>query len=432
MLDRPYDLLITGVGGTGVVTIGALISMAAHLEGKGASVLDFTGFAQKFGPVLSFIRLAQTPDAIHQTRIDSGAADALIGCDIVVSSSPKASGTYRHGMRAVINLAEAPTGDIVRSPNADLAIDRRLRAIERVAGEENVQALNANALAEQLFGDAVFANMILLGHGWQQGLAPVGLDALLKAIDLNGVAVERNRQAFAIGRLAAADPAGFIEPAPPPETLDQVIARREAFLADYQDQAWARRYRALVDRVRAAEQKIGSTDLTDAVARALFKLMSYKDEYEVARLHGDTGFLESLSERFEGEYRVVHHLAPPLLGGKRDARGRPLKRAFGPWIQIAFRVLARMKRLRGTPFDVFGYTAERRMERDLIAWYEAIVEELIREIGATPPETLLTLARAPMDIRGYGPVKEAAAAEVKAKVTAIQAPSGPLSAAPTR
>lgn len=417
-LDRPYDLLITGVGGTGVVTIGALVSMAAHLEGKGASVLDFTGFAQKFGPVLSFIRLAATPDAIHQTRIDGGAADALIGCDIVVSSSPKASGTYRPGMRAVINLAEAPTGDIVRFRDADLATARRLREIERVAGKENVRAINANALAERLFGDAVFANMILLGHGWQQGLAPVGLDAVFQAIDLNGVAVERNRQAFAVGRLAAVDPGGFTDQTPKPESLDQVIARREAFLTDYQDLAWAQRYRDLVDRVRAAEQKIGSTDLADAVARSLFKLMSYKDEYEVARLHLDAGFRESLKESFEGDYRVVHHLAPPLLGGRKDARGRPLKRAFGPWIHAPFRLLARLKRLRGTAFDPFGYTAERRMERDLIGWYAALVEDLISQIGKTSPETLLALARAPMDIRGYGPVKEAAAAEVKAKVAA--------------
>ena len=420
-LDQPYDLLITGVGGTGVVTLGALVAMAAHLEGKGASVLDFTGFAQKFGPVLSFIRLAATPDAIQQTRIDHGAADALIGCDIVVSASPKASATYRPGMRAAINLAEIPTGDIVRSPDAQLSVDRRLRAIEQVAGRENVRAVNANALAERLFGDAVFANMILLGYGWQLGLAPVGLDALLQAIALNGVAIDRNRQAFAVGRLAAVDPAAFAEATPAPETLDAVIARREAFLIEYQDLAWARSYRALVDRVRSAERKIGSEELTDAVARSLFKLMSYKDEYEVARLHRNTGFLESLSERFEGDFRVVHQLAPPLLGGKKDARGRPLKRAFGPWIHTPFRLLARLKRLRGTAFDPFGYTAERRMERGLIGWYEAIVGELIAKIGTAPPETLLALARAPMDIRGYGPVKEAAVAKVKARLAALAA-----------
>jgi indolepyruvate ferredoxin oxidoreductase len=198
--------LVTGVGGTGVVTVGALISMAAHLEGRGSSVLDFTGFAQKFGPVLSFIRLAGSPDAINQVRIDNAAADALIGCDIVVSSSPKASATYRAGMKAVINLAEMPTGDIVRIRDADLQSRRRLKEIARVAGEENLRSFDANRMAEKLFGDSVYANMLMLGFAWQEGLVPVSLAAMERAIELNGVTVARNRQAFAAGRLAAADP----------------------------------------------------------------------------------------------------------------------------------------------------------------------------------------------------------------------------------
>ncbi|MFC5391740.1 indolepyruvate ferredoxin oxidoreductase family protein [Bosea vestrisii] len=417
-LDRPYDLLVTGVGGTGVVTVGALIAMAAHLEGKGSSVLDFTGFAQKFGPVLSFMRIAATPEAINQVRIDAGAADALIGCDIVVSSSPKASATYRAGMRALVNLAEMPTGDIVRQRDADLATRRRLKAIERVCGAENVRAIDANALAETLFGDAVFANIIMLGHAWQQGLVPVGLDALHRAIDLNGVAVERNRQAFAAGRFAAADPAAF---APEPaavgtESLDEVIVRRERFLAGYQDEAWAQRYRAGVDKVRAAELPFGSEALTLAVARSLFKLMSYKDEYEVARLHMQTGFLDELKHRFEGDFTVNYHFAPPFLGGEKDARGRPLKRRFGQWIQAPLRLLARLKGLRGTAFDPFGYTAERKMERALIGWYEALIDEMLTWLPARGPDALAAIAALPMDIRGYGPVKDAAVARVKAAV----------------
>jgi indolepyruvate ferredoxin oxidoreductase len=417
-LDRPYDLLVTGVGGTGVITVGALIAMAAHLEGKGSSVLDFTGFAQKFGPVLSFLRLAETPEAVNQVRIDNSSTDALIGCDIVVSSSPKASATYRSGMRALVNTAEMPTGDIVRRRDADLATRRRLKEVEQVAGAENVRAVDANALAEQLFGDAVFANIVMLGHAWQQGLVPVGLDALHRAIDLNGVAVERNRQAFAAGRLAAADPTAFAS-APivaTPESLDDVIARRERFLIDYQDEAWARRYRAGVDKVRAAERPFGSEALTDAVARSLFKLMSYKDEYEVARLHMGTGFLDELKRSFDGDFKVNYHFAPPFLGGDKDARGRPLKRRFGQWIQTPLQLLARLKGLRGTAFDPFGYTAERKMERALIDWYEGLIDEMLARLPAQEPASLLALARAPMDIRGYGPVKETAVAEVKARV----------------
>jgi len=415
-LDRPYDLLVTGVGGTGVVTVGALIAMAAHLEGKGSSVLDFTGFAQKFGPVLSFMRIAATPEAINQVRIDAGAADALIGCDIVVSSSPKASATYRAGMRALVNTAEMPTGDIVRQRDADLATRRRLKAIEAAMGADNVRAIDANALAETLFGDAVFANIVMLGHAWQQGLVPVGLEALHRAITLNGVAVERNRQAFAAGRLAAADPAAFAQMpnAVETESLDAVIARRERFLADYQDEAWARRYRAAVDKVRAAERPFGSEALTLAVARSLFKLMSYKDEYEVARLHMQTGFLDELKQRFEGDFTVNYHFAPPFLGGEKDARGRPLKRRFGQWIQTPLRLLARFKGLRGTAFDPFGYTAERKMERALIGWYEGLVEELLARLTTRGPDALATIAALPMDIRGYGPVKDAAVERVKA------------------
>jgi indolepyruvate ferredoxin oxidoreductase len=420
-LEGSYDLLVTGVGGTGVITIGAVIVMAAHLEGKGASVLDFTGFAQKFGAVLSYVRIGSHPDAINQVRIDQGSADALIGCDLVVSSSPKASGTYRFGAKAVVNSAEMPTGDVVRFRDADLSARARLAAIARVVGESNLSTFNANAFSEELFGDAVFANMILLGFSWQKGLAPVSLDALTRAIALNGVEIERNIEAFAAGRLAAAKPdfASANPQEPPPETLDEVIARRAAFLANYQDNAWAARYRAGVERVRAAESAHGSEVLAEAVARALFKLMSYKDEYEVARLHMETGFLDELRRNFEGDFKVNYHLAPPLLPLGKDARGRPRKRQFGPWIQAPFRLLARMKGLRGTFLDVFGYTAERRMERELIGWYEALIETMILRLGSERPQALLALATAPMEIRGFGPVKEGAAKKVKAEVAML-------------
>jgi len=422
-LGRPYDLLVTGVGGTGVITVGALISMAAHLEGRGVSVLDFTGFAQKFGPVLSYLRIASTPAELHQVRIDQGGADALIGCDVVVSSSPKASGTYRHNMRAVINTAEMPTGDVVRSRDADLAVGARLRAIERVIGDGHLATVNANALAEQLLGDSVYANIIMLGFAWQQGLLPLSLQALWRAIELNGVTIERNKQAFAWGRIAAADPdflpRSGVEEAKEIETLDQMIARRAAFLEAYQNRAYAARYEAIIARVRRAEAALGTEALTEAVARALFKLMAYKDEYEVARLHMASGFLDELRREFEGDFAVNYHLAPPFLPTRADARGRPRKRRFGPWIQLPLKMLTRLKMLRGTLFDPFGYTAERREERELISWYEAQINAVLGKLGAERLPDLLRIARAPLEIRGYGPVKQAAIHKVRAEVAEL-------------
>jgi indolepyruvate ferredoxin oxidoreductase len=424
-LDKPYDLLITGVGGTGVVTVGALVTMAAHLEAKGSSVLDFTGFAQKFGPVLSFVRIASRPDAINQVRIDRGAADGLIGCDIVVSSSPKASATYRPAMRAAVNLAKMPTGDIVRRRDADLAVDRRVAAITDVIGAERLSAVDANQLAEALMGDAVFANVMMLGFAWQMGLVPVGAAALAQAIELNGVAVEANHRAFLIGRVAAAHPERLVDllrPASPKaETLDETIGRRVDFLAQYQNAAYAARYAAVVEQAREAEASLGSDRLASAVARSLFKLMAYKDEYEVARLHTQTGFADRLNAEFEGDFRIVHHLAPPFLATGKDARGRPLKRAFGPWIRLPFALLARMKGLRGTPFDPFGHTAERRMERELIGWYEGVVERVLLRLSPENHDMLCSLMEQPMQIRGYGPVKEKAVSRVRAEVEATLA-----------
>jgi indolepyruvate ferredoxin oxidoreductase len=421
-LDAPYDLLITGVGGTGVITVGQLVTVAAHLEAKGATVLDFTGFAQKFGPVLSYVRLAAKPEAINQVRIDTSAADALIGCDIVVSSSPKASAAYRPGMKAAVNLAKMPTGDLIRRRDASLEVDRRLEAIRTAIGDGALGALDANHLAERLMGDSVFANVIMLGFAWQMGLVPVGHEALRQAIILNGVAIEANHRAVLLGRIAAAKPEALgelLRPKPvAAQTLDEVIALREAFLTEYQDAAYAARYRRTVNRMRDAERKFGSSLLTDAIAKSLFRLMAYKDEYEVARLHTETGFAERLNDQFEGDFRIVHHLAPPFLASGLDARGRPLKRAFGPWIRVPFRLLARMKRLRGTAFDPFGYAAERKMERELIVWFEKLAARAAAEVTPANCEAWAAVMAMPQQIRGYGPVKEAAAAKVRTEVDA--------------
>jgi indolepyruvate ferredoxin oxidoreductase len=425
-MTRPFNLLVTGVGGTGVITVGALVAMAAHLEGKGASVLDFTGFAQKFGPVLSFIRLSANPGDINQVRIDQGSADALIGCDIVVSSSPKATATYSPAMRAVINTAEMPTGDIVRNPDASLAAAMRLQAIERIIGPENIRSFDANRISDALFGDTVFANVIMLGAAWQQGLVPVSAEALMRAIELNGVAIEQNQRAFASGRLAITDKsftASLLGQAPTEETLDQIIARRVDFLTSYQNTGYAERYRHFVNGVRAREHDriSGSEMVTIAVARSLFKLMAYKDEYEVARLHTQTGLQDRLRREFEGDFKIKYHLAPPILPAGKDARGRPLKRQFGPWIEPVFRILARLKLLRGTPLDPFGYTRERRLERKLVGWYEELLTELLPLLHAGTVGPLAEIASLPMEIRGYGPVKEAAVEKAQAKVGKLRA-----------
>jgi indolepyruvate ferredoxin oxidoreductase len=426
-LSGGYDLLVTGVGGTGVITVGALIAMAAHLEGKGASVLDFMGFAQKFGPVLSYIRLAGEPSRLNQVRIEKGQADALIGCDLVVSSSPKASMTYRSGKtRAVLNTTEMSTADFVRHRDANLKADERIQAIGEAVGRQNLATVAANQLAEQLLGNTIYANVLMLGFAWQSGLVPVSREAIRRAIELNGVEVDANNAAFDWGRLAAADfPAlrEIIEQpatvAGQPETLDGMIARRTEFLTDYQDKALAERYRRLVHRAREREQSVGAAaDLpfTRAVARAWFKTLAYKDEYEVARLYVDTGFLERLKKEYGKSANVRFHLAPPVLSRGVDARGRPRKREFGAWMIPAFRLLASMRRLRGTKLDPFGLSRERRMERRLIGEFEQTLETLLQNLRPDNIEVATSIVDLYLEIRGYGPVKEQAIAEVRPKI----------------
>jgi len=423
-LSPPFDLLVTGVGGTGVVTVGALITMAAHLEGKGSSVLDFTGFAQKFGTVLSYIRLAKTPEDVHQVRTDQGSADAVIACDAVVSSAPKASAHYRAGAQVALNLAEMPTGDIVLRRDARLDIPARARAVASVVGAENVAALNANAVAETLLGDAVLANVIMLGFSWQQGLVPVSLSALQQAIVLNGVAIEKNQLAFAIGRTLAATPdrlaAQYSEDTPEEETLQQLIARRAAFLTQYQDAAYAQGYRDQLARLHAALPRDQADELTTHAARSLFKLMAYKDEFEVARLMSAESFKAELEREFDGDFTVKYHMAPPLLNFKTDARGRPAKRALGAWMSPLLTLLAKGKSLRQTPLNPFAYHGEARMHRDLRDWFMDIIEDIAAHPTAHAPDAMARILAAPMDIRGYGPVREEAARTVKAEVDALR------------
>jgi indolepyruvate ferredoxin oxidoreductase len=423
-LAQSYDLLVTGVGGTGVITVGALITMAAHLEGRGASVLDFMGFAQKFGPVLSYIRFADEPSRLNQVRIDNQQADALIGCDLVVSSSPKASRTYRKGhTRAVVNTTEMSTADFVRFRDASLKANERVAAIEAVTGADKLSTVAANDLANALLGDSIYANVLTLGFAWQKGLVPVSKAALSRAIELNGVAIEKNLQAFNWGRIAAADPA-FLQQllrrdttVSGIESLDETIRRRADFLVGYQDDGLALRFRDLVQRVRDAESAAaGSETLTRAVAKAYFKTLACKDEYEVARLYAETDFLDETRSAFGSEARLKLHLAPPVLNRGTDARGRPRKRAFGTWILPVFRVLARLKKLRGTSLDLFGRTAERRMERALITEFETHVEQLLAGLQRHNVELAADIVNEYLEIRGFGPVKEKAAAEARGRI----------------
>ena len=420
-IDGCFDFLVTGVGGTGVVTVGALITMAAHLEGKGSSVLDFMGFAQKFGPVLSYIRIADEPANINQVRIEHARADALIGCDLVVSSSPKASRTYSPELtRAVMNTAEMATGDFILHRDANLRAGDRLSAIRDNVGD--LSAIDANRLAAALVGDTIYANVLLLGFAWQGGLIPISVAALMRAIELNGVKIENNKRAFNWGRIAAADPARIEsllteESATKDATLDDLIRRRADFLTDYQNSELANRYTDLVARVRTAENSCGeSDDLSSAVARSYFKLLSYKDEYEIARLHTQTGFLESVRQDFGDKAKLRFHLAPPILNAGLDARGRPRKKEFGSWIIPVFKLLARLRGLRGTAFDIFGMTAERRTERALIVEFEATADAILSNLSPDNLAEATTIAATYMDIRGFGPVKEKAISDVRAEL----------------
>jgi indolepyruvate ferredoxin oxidoreductase len=408
-LERPYALLIAGIGGTGVVTLGALLGMAAHLDGNGVTVLDQTGLAQKGGAVLTHVRVAREQPALHAPHIVR--ADALLASDLLVAADPETLSLLRRGQtRGVINTAETITGEFVRDPERRFPREEALAALRAtLAGADE---LDATRLASLLAGDSIATNLFMLGWAWQRGLVPVSRDALERSIELNGVAVADNLRAFSWGRHAVHDRvaaeriAAETERVPPARrlsrSLDEAIARRRAELVGYQDERLARRYEALVERVRALERRLdpASERLTSAVAMQAFRLYAYKDEYEVARLYADPAFGAALDAAFEAGHRWRLHLAPPWRRGE-NARKRP----FGPWMRGALRLLALGKRLRGTPFDAFGASAERRLERSLVARYEDGVERLLRRLDADRLEQAIEIAELPQRIRGFGAVK---------------------------
>jgi len=414
-LKTPYGILVTGIGGTGVITIGQIIGMAAHLEGKGVTVLDMSGLAQKYGAVMSHVQLAARPEQMHATRLDTGGASLVLGCDLVVTASNEALAKMAPARtRAVVNASVTPTAEFVKNPNWQLPGTDLQRDISESV--QNADFVAATELATGLMGDAIATNMFMLGYAYQKGWIPLAGASLERAIELNGVAVEFNKKAFVWGRRAAADLEKVKRIAMPAEVipidqhlsrdLDELIERRMKFLTQYQDENYAARYRALVDKVRNIENAaVNSSKLTEAVARYYAKLLAYKDEYEVARLYADGDFRKKIEAMFEGDYRMVFHLAPPLLAKKDPVSGEPRKMRFGPWMMPLFKVLSAMRRLRGTPLDIFGYSEERRTERALVREYEETLERLLA--GLTPQNHALAvqIAAIPDEIRGFGYIK---------------------------
>jgi indolepyruvate ferredoxin oxidoreductase len=425
-LDRPYNVAVGGVGGTGVLTIGALLGMAAHIEGKASMILDMSGLAQKGGAVLSHVRLAQTPGEVTCSRIVTGTADLLLAADEVVAIAKETISLCEAGRtHGVINTHLIPIADFILNRDFDFQRKRVNNVLEAALRKEST-FLDFTKAAEGLLGDSIATNMMMMGYAYQQGLLPVASESIEQAIELNAVSVKMNKLAFQLGRLAAADPqrlAAMLKGADEtvaPKTLDQmsldeVIAHRSAHLTAYQNKKLAKRYKAMVEQVRMAATAGGYGDaLPRAVAISYAKLLAYKDEYEVARLYTDGRFEKQLREQFEGDFKFNFNLAPPMLPGT-DAMGRPRKRQFGPWMLPAFRVLAKLRALRGTPFDMFGHSADRKLERDLIAGYEKDVATVLSLLSVETHDIALELLALPDSIRGFGPVKEASVEKAKAR-----------------
>jgi indolepyruvate ferredoxin oxidoreductase len=413
-----WACIVTGVGGTGVVTIGAIIGMAAHLEGKGCGMIDMAGLAQKGGSVYSHVKVGRNPDAINAIRVSAEKASLILGGDLVVSGTKKVLAAVKQGKTLfVANTAEVFGGEFTRNADFSLPVERLKRAVTSAAGREKVAFVDATGLAVALFGNSIAANMFLLGFAQQKGGVPLSSAAIEKAIELNGEAIKMNVEAFRWGRRTAHDQkaveAMVAESRKPTETrhisetLQEMVDRRAAFLTEYQDAAYAHRYRTAVARIQKAEMERmpGQTALADSVARYFFKLMAYKDEYEVARLYTDGSFMKQLKQEFDGDIRLEFHLAPPIMG-KKDAQGNPVKTSFGPWMLKAFGVLAKFRRLRGTKFDIFGYTQERKLERQLIGEYEGMIDYVAGRLTAENHAIAVGLAAFPEKIRGYGHVKE--------------------------
>ncbi len=433
-IDRTYNIIVTGVGGTGIVTIGGILGMAAHLEGKATGVIDMAGLAQKGGAVYSHMRIAERPEDIHAIRVAAGGADLVLGGDIVVAGNKKVLAAVKSGRTAmIINTSEFLPGDFTRNADFSLPTERLRRAISSAAGRDRTHFVNATRLATALFGSSLGSNIFMVGFAYQLGAVPLHASAIEQAIALNGEAVPMNLAAFHWGRRAALDLSAVEEIArPAPETSDEnrelsqsfeeMVSRRVKFLTVYQSKRYAKRYKKWVEQAKEIEQERvpEKCGFADAVARYLFKLMAYKDEYEVARLYTDGTFLKQVANDLGGEkLRFEFHLAPPLLTKINPATGEPRKMSFGPWMLTAFKIMAAFRFVRGTPLDIFGRSEERRTERRLIADYEAMLEEVLPKLNADNHALAVGLAAIPEKIRGYGPVKARHLAAAKADEAAL-------------
>ncbi|CDS53143.1 Indolepyruvate ferredoxin oxidoreductase, alpha and beta subunits [Polaromonas sp. CG9_12] len=425
--ENAWGIVVGGVGGTGVITIGQLLGMAAHLEGKGVVTQDAGGLAQKGGATWSHIQIANRPEAIFTTKVDTAKADLVIGCDPIVTASPYTLATMQPGRTFVaMNSHGAPTAAFVTNPGWQFPGGNCESAVRSAVGTEGMASFDAEQVAVQLIGDSIYTNPLILGFAWQKGRVPLSHAALMRAIELNAVQVDNNKAAFEWGRRCAHDLASVqalfkaaqvIEFVKKPSQTE-MLTKRVAFLTAYQNAAYAQTYQSFVEKVRAVEAPLGKTTLTEAVTRYLFKLMAYKDEYEVARLHTDAGFLNTVNAMFEGDFKLNYHLAPPLLAKKND-KGELQKQAFGPWMLTGFRLLAKLKGLRGTPFDVFGHSEERKEERALIAEYRASIEEVLAGLTLENHATAVEIARIPELIKGYGHVKARHLAAARPQWTAL-------------
>jgi indolepyruvate ferredoxin oxidoreductase len=430
--NSTYGILVTGVGGSGVVTIGQLLGMAAHIEGKGISVLDMAGLAQKGGAVFSHVQIAKEQEQLFSTRIATGEADLLIGCDLIVAAGHEALSKMRPSVtRAIVNSKVQPTSEFIRNRDWSISNHNLKNNILTAAGQQEIDFIDANALALAHMGDALYTNPLLMGYAWQRGWIPLSRQAIMKAIELNDMSVKSNMKAFCIGQLATAKPdlvavttSQTIEfkrnPKHPGNSLENMVASRIVELTQYQNKAYADRYLSAVNRISALEKKLQLDDqLSKAVAHNLFKLMAYKDEYEVARMMSTDTFKQKIAASFEGSYTLAYHLAPPLLSKVDEKTGRPKKIRFGPWLGVGFKLLAKMKPLRGTLFDVFGATHERRLERALVTEYFSLLEMFTNRLDASQLKIALQLAKIPEEIRGYGPVKLIAMEQANTKRAAL-------------
>ncbi|MBB4641432.1 indolepyruvate ferredoxin oxidoreductase family protein [Rhizorhapis suberifaciens] len=428
--EECYNILVGGIGGTGVLTVGAILGMAAHLEGKGCSVLDLTGMAQKGGAVTSHIRIGHSPETIYAARLGIGATDVILACDMIVGSGADVLKSIRPGhTAAVVNQDVTPTGEFQTNRNLDLGEEAMEATILKALRGGAYLPFHASRLATDLIGDSIATNIMMVGYAAQKGLLPVSVASIEEAIKLNGTFVKGNLRTFALGRLAAYDPGGLAREIgaatelPRLDTVDAVLESRGHLLADYQNQAYADGYASFVrdmERRIAARGLEGGDLLVRDIALTLGRIMAYKDEYEVARLHSDPKFWDRLNRQFNGDFKVTFHLAPPMLPGK-DQDGKPRKREFGGWMLPVFRALARLKGLRGTAFDPFGYTAERRFERKLIEDYRALMADVIDRVDQRTLPVALELASAAYDIRGYGHVKEESIAEYEKRIGELRA-----------